>query len=107
MLCSSCRGQRLKPQTCAAGRYELMSTEGFTVRKTSMITGMGIAAAAALTFSSTEALAQHHPPPGYEQGSYYVPQSVASSGPRHINDWEEGEPIPRGYHPVHRIRKGL
>jgi hypothetical protein len=79
-----------------------------SVRKTSMITGLGLAAAAALTFSSTEARAQHHhPPPGYEPGGYYVPPSVAQSGPRRINDWEEGEPIPPGYHSVGRIRKGL
>jgi hypothetical protein len=37
----------------------------------------------------------------------YVPQSVAMSGPRVITDWEEGEPIPAGYHPSRRIRRGL
>jgi hypothetical protein len=37
----------------------------------------------------------------------YVPQSVAMSGPRLISDWEEGQPIPPGYHPDTRIRKGL
>ena len=36
----------------------------------------------------------------------YVPQSVALSGPRMITDWEEGEPVPAGYHPTTRIRKG-
>jgi hypothetical protein len=36
----------------------------------------------------------------------YVPQSVALSGPRVINDWEEGEEVPPGYHPSTRIRKG-
>jgi hypothetical protein len=36
----------------------------------------------------------------------YVPQSVAMSGPRIIKDWEEGEPVPPGYHPSTRIRKG-
>ncbi|MFT3771190.1 MAG: hypothetical protein QM820_37725 [Minicystis sp.] len=52
-------------------------------------------------------------PPGYEPqaapppSGYYVPASVAASGPRRITDWEEGEPIPPGYHPVSRIRKGL
>jgi hypothetical protein len=29
------------------------------------------------------------------------------SGPRLISDWEEGQPIPPGYHPDTRIRKGL
>jgi hypothetical protein len=37
----------------------------------------------------------------------YVPQSVAISGPRQIKDWNEGEPIPPGYHPVQRARTGL
>jgi hypothetical protein len=29
------------------------------------------------------------------------------SGPAIIRDWSEGDPIPPGYHPVSRIRKGL
>ena len=37
----------------------------------------------------------------------YVPQSVAMSGPRVIKDWNEGEPIPPGYHPSSRVRGGL
>jgi hypothetical protein len=37
----------------------------------------------------------------------YVPQSVALSGPRFIKDWEEGQPIPYGYHHETRARKGL
>jgi hypothetical protein len=37
----------------------------------------------------------------------YVPQSVALSGPREIKDWNEGDPIPPGYRPVERTRKGL
>jgi hypothetical protein len=37
----------------------------------------------------------------------YVPQSVAMSGPRVIKDYEEGEPIPPGYHADTRIRSGL
>ena len=37
----------------------------------------------------------------------YVPQSVALSGPHELRDWSEGEPIPAGYHPVERIRKGM
>jgi hypothetical protein len=36
----------------------------------------------------------------------YVPQSVAMSGPRLIDDWREGEPVPPGYHTASRIRKG-
>ncbi len=37
----------------------------------------------------------------------YVPQSVAMTGPRVIKDWNEGEPIPPGYHPSSRVRGGL
>jgi hypothetical protein len=37
----------------------------------------------------------------------YVPQSVALSGPRRITDWNPGEPMPPGYHPVARARRGL
>jgi hypothetical protein len=90
-----------------------------TVRKTLTIGAIGLAAAA-ITLASTEARAQSAapapppPPPGYDPSAapppptgYYVPASVAASGPRRINDWEEGEPIPPGYHPVQRIRKGL
>lgn len=34
----------------------------------------------------------------------YVPQSVALTGPRILQDWEEGNPIPHGYHPEPRRR---
>jgi hypothetical protein len=37
----------------------------------------------------------------------YVPQSVALSGPRMLKDWEEGQPIPYGYHHETRPRKGM
>ncbi len=37
----------------------------------------------------------------------YVPQSVALSGPRVIKDYEEGEPIPPGYHAETKVRTGL
>ncbi len=37
----------------------------------------------------------------------YVPQSVALSGPRVIKNWNEGEPMPAGYHPVQRVRTGF
>lgn len=84
--------------------------------KTLMMSAMGLAAAAAVTLGPGDARAQsgaydaQPPPPGYApmppQG-YYVPPSVAASGPRVIKDWEEGEPVPPGYHPVTRIRRGL
>ena len=98
-----------------------MRSKDSTVRNT--ITLSALAAAAALTIAPAPAHAQHMPPPppappGYEpmappsmqqpaQPGYYVPPSVAMSGPRRITDWEEGEPIPPGYHPISRIRKGL
>ena len=37
----------------------------------------------------------------------YIPQSVALSGPRIIRDYEDGEPIPPGYHADTRVRSGL
>lgn len=37
----------------------------------------------------------------------YVPQSVAMSGPRVIKDYEEGDPIPPGYHADTQMKKGL
>jgi hypothetical protein len=37
----------------------------------------------------------------------YVPQSVALSGPGIIKNWNEGDPIPPGYHPQDRMRTGL
>jgi hypothetical protein len=37
----------------------------------------------------------------------YMPQSVALSGPRVIKDYEDGEPIPPGYHAESRVRSGL
>jgi hypothetical protein len=37
----------------------------------------------------------------------YVPQSVALSGPETIDDWDENRPVPAGYHPEKRKRKGL
>jgi hypothetical protein len=37
----------------------------------------------------------------------YVPQSVALSGPSTISDWNPREPVPPGYRPVSRARRGL
>jgi hypothetical protein len=37
----------------------------------------------------------------------YVPQSIALSGPRIIKDYDDGEPVPPGYHPETRTRTGL
>jgi len=53
-----------------------------------------------------------YPPPGYQQGQpYYVPQGAQGQltppGPRVIRDWDEGEPIPLGYHKEEHVRTGL
>jgi hypothetical protein len=51
-------------------------------------------------------------PPGapYEQvpgpPPTYVPQGPIA-WPRYIKDWDEGQPVPYGYHPETRARKGL
>jgi hypothetical protein len=37
----------------------------------------------------------------------YVPQSVALSGPSTISDWNPRDPIPPGYRPATRSRRGL
>jgi hypothetical protein len=34
------------------------------------------------------------------------PRVVVVSDPRVIRDWQEGEPVPPGYHPAQRMRKG-
>ncbi|WP_394834291.1 hypothetical protein LVJ94_48110 [Pendulispora rubella] len=36
-----------------------------------------------------------------------IPTTVALSGPRILDDWEEGQPIPNGYHTETRVRRGL
>jgi hypothetical protein len=57
-----------------------------------------------------------YPPPGtpyqppggpYQQPPQiiYVPQEA--TWPRYIKDWDEGQPVPYGYHPEARARKGL
>ena len=51
-----------------------------------------------------------YPPPGYPPGQPYypyAPQGVAPWGPRFITDWQEGMPIPYGYHQTKRARRGL
>jgi hypothetical protein len=37
----------------------------------------------------------------------FVPQSVALSGPKVLTHWKEGDPIPAGYQPQKRMRRGL
>jgi hypothetical protein len=60
-----------------------------------------------------------YPPPNYPQAPpgapyqqvpaappTYAPQ-VPIAWPRYIKDWQEGQPVPYGYHPEPRARKGL
>lgn len=99
-----------------------MSGSRFHLRFASALT----AAVLVTTLASSNASAQStlppsQPPPATAQapnGEYvaplqqqtqqvYVPQSVALSGPRIIKDYEDGEPIPPGYHAETRVRSGL
>jgi hypothetical protein len=51
---------------------------------------------------------QAYPPQGYAPPVYIMPApQQAPAGPRKITDWEEGEPIPPGYHKVTHVRLGL
>ncbi len=80
-----------------------------TIRSTA-----ALVTALALAFPGAAAAQEAPPPPPREYTAplfqqtqpSYVPQSVALSGPRVITDWEETEPVPPGYHPATRIRKG-
>ena len=59
------------------------------------------------------------PPPAQGNGEYvapmqqqqpqqvYVQQNVGMAGPRVITSYQEGDPIPPGYHPDTRVRSGL
>ncbi len=81
-----------------------------------------VVAASALLFTASAARADGPVGPEYQkqptQGEYvapmyqqtqpsYVPQSVAMSGPAEIKNYHEGDPVPPGYRPVERTRKGL
>jgi hypothetical protein len=58
---------------------------------------------------------QGYPPQGYPPQGYAAPAPIyimpppqqAPAGPRKITDWEDGEPIPAGYHKVSHVRVGL
>jgi hypothetical protein len=78
-----------------------------------------LGAVAVIAFASPDALAQDQQspeepaPPQYpaplsqRTQPSYVPQSVALSGPHELSNWQEGDPVPPGYHPTTRIRKGF
>jgi hypothetical protein len=80
----------------------------------------GLSLSLALTTSSVASADDSRTAPGFERRETnkeytaplsqttqpsYVPQSVALSGPRQL-DHHEGEPVPPGYTPVQRTRKG-
>jgi hypothetical protein len=75
------------------------------LRRVSRLTA-AFGVATALCLASVEASAQPTPdgtpPPAPPPGA-----APPSNGPRIISDWNEGEPVPPGYHPVQRTRKGL
>lgn len=91
------------------------------VRLASAITAAALVTTLAAPRAYAQQLPPSQPPPASAQaqnGEYvaplqqqtqqvYMPQSVALSGPRIIKDYEEGEPIPPGYHAEAKIRTGL
>jgi hypothetical protein len=94
----------------------------FSLRFVSAITAVALVTTlAAPSAYAQSTLPPSQPPPASAQapnGEYvaplqqqtqqvYMPQSVALSGPRIIKDYEEGEPIPPGYHAESRVRTGL
>lgn len=58
-------------------------------------------------WTQQEASTQYTAPLSQTTQPSYVPQSVALSGPREIRSYREGDPVPPGYRPVERTRKGL
>lgn len=91
------------------------------LRFASAITAAALVTTLAAPRAHAQALPPSQPPPASAQapnGEYiaplqqqtqqvYMPQSVALSGPRVIKDYEEGEPVPPGYHPESKVRTGL
>jgi hypothetical protein len=69
--------------------------DGHMATKTNIVGLLGLAAAATLTLAPSDAHAQYDG--GYGRHSY---------GPRRTY-WEPGDPVPRGYRAVPRIRTGL
>jgi hypothetical protein len=50
---------------------------------------------------------QPGPQPQPQPQTIYVQGNVGLAGPREITTWEDGDPVPPGYHPDTRVRKGL
>lgn len=98
------------------------SLSALSFRLVSAVTAAALVTTLAMPRASAQStLPPSQPPPASAQapnGEYvaplqqqtqqvYMPQSVALSGPRIIKDYEEGEPIPPGYHAETRVRSGL
>jgi hypothetical protein len=47
------------------------------------------------------------PPAGYPAPGYYPPAGTVAAGPRVIEDWDDGQPVPAGYRVSTKIRTGL
>ena len=87
-----------------------------SVRESSL-TGRALSLAVALTLAVAPMTAHAQgvvystaPPPSAVQEQTAPPPSGPPpqySAPRTITDYDEGDPIPRGYHPVEHVRKGL
>jgi hypothetical protein len=69
--------------------------------------GTLLAAAALLAVVMTAPRAQAQPSPDAPPPQPPPPAYAVPAGPAEIEDWEEGEPIPPGYVPESRVRKGL
>jgi hypothetical protein len=63
-------------------------------------------AAHADDFRQQPTRAEYTAPLSQQTQPSYVPQSVALSGPNEITSYNEGSPVPPGYTPVERVRKG-
>lgn len=68
---------------------------------------LSVSLAGAFALAAAPARAQDAPPfvPAPAATTYVIPMPM--SGPQRLTDWEPGEPIPPGYHPIKRMRKGL
>ncbi|MDB4942850.1 MAG: hypothetical protein JWP97_2384 [Labilithrix sp.] len=84
--------------------------------RTSVRLASALAAAVTLTVLAPAAHADPPLPPSEPPAAVAAPQTEyvsrlpergAAYGPRVIKDYEEGEPVPQGYHPEQRTRTGL
>lgn len=66
------------------------------------------AVALGASLAASPARAQEAPPIVVApQPTYVITPTVRLASPQRVLDWEDGEPIPAGYHSVKRKRKGL